>query len=493
MHNKIFSGLVIGLCFSCVGGTVQRHTRGDVEGGFHTLEGEALRERLTTSAAQEAPIAFARLGFLWDADRPTSLEVASSTDGQQWSAWSAVEVLHAEVEESAAFAGVHVVSGRPANFYRLRSVGDAPMPSFLRLEFMADLLPESIEDGSPGVRQKALANPTFSVGRAEVNSRHVWGAAIARCVAAHSPYRMTVHHTATQDSLSAEARLRQIQSYHQNVKGWCDIGYHFLVSRDGRLWQGRPAGQVGAHTGGQNSGNVGIAFIGNYTKSTANDPQLDNAGALIAGLSEQYNIAIKRVNIKGHREYKPTACPGDALFAQLDNLLTRTAPPPPSPPLLVTIKGALYVGTNTAQRIVGATVTLGERTTTTNVYGLWEFKDVVPGEFTVSASAANYQPASISRITSSAVTWASFAMQVTPKGVLQGVIYHGQNTSERIVGVTVSLSSGQSATSDGNGFYRFVDLPAGQYVVSVNDGVHAVASISRTILADKTAWGSIGL
>jgi len=74
------------------------------------------------------------------------------------------------------------------------------------------------------------------VGGANVNGRSVCGARAARCSSSHRPNRVTIHHTVTptHDRLSPQARLRQIHSYHQDVRGWCDIGYHFLVSRDGQ-------------------------------------------------------------------------------------------------------------------------------------------------------------------------------------------------------------------------------------------------------------------
>ena len=61
---------------------------------------------------------------------------------------------------------------------------------------------------------------------------------------------------------SIEARIRSIQAYHMDTRGWCDIGYHFLVAGDGQVFEGRPYALLGAHTGGQNSGNIGVSFIG---------------------------------------------------------------------------------------------------------------------------------------------------------------------------------------------------------------------------------------
>ena len=41
-------------------------------------------------------------------------------------------------------------------------------------------------------------------------------------------------------------------------KGWSDIGYSFLIGGDGRVYEGRGWGRVGAHTYGYNSRAYGI-------------------------------------------------------------------------------------------------------------------------------------------------------------------------------------------------------------------------------------------
>ncbi len=47
------------------------------------------------------------------------------------------------------------------------------------------------------------------------------------------------------------------------LTGWSDIGYNFLIGGDGRVYEGRGWGRVGAHTYGYNSASVAFSFIGN--------------------------------------------------------------------------------------------------------------------------------------------------------------------------------------------------------------------------------------
>ena len=78
-----------------------------------------------------------------------------------------------------------------------------------------------------------------------------------------------VHHTDTPNGYTLDdvpAILRSIQTYHVRSNGWNDIGYNFLVDAYGRIFEGRAGGidrpVIGAHTGGFNTGSVGIAVLG---------------------------------------------------------------------------------------------------------------------------------------------------------------------------------------------------------------------------------------
>ncbi|MBU1405603.1 MAG: peptidoglycan recognition protein family protein [Proteobacteria bacterium] len=158
-----------------------------------------------------------------------------------------------------------------------------------------------------------------------VQLRASWGAAKVGTVGSvHTPKQITIHHTATPnaDTLPVEERIRGIQNYHIKAKKWQDIGYHFLISPDGRIWQGREnMERTGAHVGGHNAGNIGIAFIGDYQKVAVPQAALAAAATLVRWLADKYGIAINRTNIKGHREWAATTCPGDYVMAKFDEML----------------------------------------------------------------------------------------------------------------------------------------------------------------------------
>ena len=177
-----------------------------------------------------------------------------------------------------------------------------------------------LESGTHQVRQ-GLAGYLQDLGMID---RATWGAeASSGCGYDGNKYRAAIHHTASPagDAGQYDQRIRQIQSYHINGNGWCDIGYHFLVTQDGQLWEGRPVSYRGAHVGGNNSGNAGITMVGCFEPGAC-DPstfgpltpsqESENALASLVGiLSNQFGFEIDETTVKGHQDHAgaSTACP----------------------------------------------------------------------------------------------------------------------------------------------------------------------------------------
>ncbi|MFK5955823.1 MAG: peptidoglycan recognition family protein [Planctomycetota bacterium] len=162
-------------------------------------------------------------------------------------------------------------------------------------------------------------------------SRQQWNAA-----AMHSnwdrmttPYRITVHHTAipiSSTSLSGNiAAVRVVQGEHMNGRGMADIAYHFLIGRDGRIFQGRPLYAQGAHASGDyNIGNIGICLLGNFVAQPNRGPeyaaaqaptakQMESLERLVGEVRSTYGIKANQV--WGHQHWKPTKCPGPHLLS----------------------------------------------------------------------------------------------------------------------------------------------------------------------------------
>ena len=70
-----------------------------------------------------------------------------------------------------------------------------------------------------------------------------------------------------------------------------DITYHFLIDKDGTIYEGRSLTYEGAHVHGQNPQNIGVAFLGNYSRDPLSDAQVNSAKALISSLNDAYDVA----------------------------------------------------------------------------------------------------------------------------------------------------------------------------------------------------------
>jgi hypothetical protein len=55
-----------------------------------------------------------------------------------------------------------------------------------------------------------------------------------------------------------------IRHWHVRGNKWKDIGYHFIVRKDGTIEKGRADDIIGAHVRGHNSGSLGIVWVGRW-------------------------------------------------------------------------------------------------------------------------------------------------------------------------------------------------------------------------------------
>ncbi len=110
----------------------------------------------------------------------------------------------------------------------------------------------------------------------------------------------------------------QIQYKHMQHKGFADIGYHFVIDDSGRIYEGRTITVRGAHTGGHNTGTIGVVLMGDFEEATPPPLQLSSTQALIGYLAVEYQLT----HLAGHRDFQPeeTVCPGKHLELLLPDL-----------------------------------------------------------------------------------------------------------------------------------------------------------------------------
>lgn len=173
-----------------------------------------------------------------------------------------------------------------------------------------------------------LDTRVFSGGPVRVHSRHEWNASPVRSnkELMGRPYRITVHHSGMlepeEQSLSAAATIiKKIQRNHQKQRHWADIGYHYLIDRSGRVWEGRSIRYQGAHARGHhnNHGNIGIVLLGNFTRQRVTAQQAYSLNAILYTLCRKYGLRPSKIYTHSEMVGGTTQCPGP----EIDRLISR--------------------------------------------------------------------------------------------------------------------------------------------------------------------------
>lgn len=222
--------------------------------------------------------------------------------------------------------------------------------------------------------------------------------------------RMTFHHAACCSANSYEeglAQVKAIQNFHQDVRGWSDIGYHFLMDQEGRVYQGRPFLDnrrdllapprlaQGAHVGGFNVGNIGVSMLGCYHPpegdgcvDVLSPAAKDSLIAMFSYLGENYGVSTSE--LFGHRDQGATSCPGDNNFALLPQMRIDIDT------LIARGNQQLAQGTLSATLSENGVVLLqGELTAIRDVDRVWIERELNQNLFTVYTSADVEQPVEV--------------------------------------------------------------------------------------------------
>lgn len=117
-----------------------------------------------------------------------------------------------------------------------------------------------------------------------------------------------VHCSATAEG--KDFTVADIKKWHLQ-RGFSDIGYHWVVYRDGTIVSGRPESTSGAHCTGHNSISIGVCYIGGCAsdgktpKDTRTDAQKDSLIKLLRELKKRH----PKTKIYPHYKFANKACP----------------------------------------------------------------------------------------------------------------------------------------------------------------------------------------
>lgn len=114
---------------------------------------------------------------------------------------------------------------------------------------------------------------------------------------------IVIHCSATESDVFVNAAY--IRGWHKQ-KGWSDIGYHYVILRDGSIEKGRPDDIPGAHVKGHNHDSLGICLVGGLDKEGNAECNFTFAqwyalDRLISGLRSAHPDA----QCVGHRDLSP--------------------------------------------------------------------------------------------------------------------------------------------------------------------------------------------
>lgn len=109
--------------------------------------------------------------------------------------------------------------------------------------------------------------------------------------------KIIIHCAATPADM--DIGVAEIRRWHVDERGWRDIGYHFVIRRDGTVERGRPQAEAGAHVRGHNGDSIGICLVGGKPGFNFHYSQMDALVDLVLDLRDQYPSAT----VHGHNEF----------------------------------------------------------------------------------------------------------------------------------------------------------------------------------------------
>lgn len=107
--------------------------------------------------------------------------------------------------------------------------------------------------------------------------------------------RIIIHCADTPDTM--DIGVKEIRQWHK-ARGWSDVGYHFVVRRDGTVEIGREVEVIGAHAYRNNTDTLGICLVGGKPGFNFTFSQLVATRDLIETLREQFGP----LTVIGHRD-----------------------------------------------------------------------------------------------------------------------------------------------------------------------------------------------
>lgn len=106
-----------------------------------------------------------------------------------------------------------------------------------------------------------------------------------------------------------------IRAWHKE-RGFTDIGYHYVVYRDGTVHTGRNEAISGAHCTGHNTISIGVCYIGGCPERSvqnwsaqSEDTRTSAQKSALVTLLKKLKAKYPQAKIYGHRDFANKSCP----------------------------------------------------------------------------------------------------------------------------------------------------------------------------------------
>ena len=346
---------------------------------------DAQTDEVTTLPLDSSDVTI--VGATWEGDDP-DLEIRTR-DGNGWSAWETLptddeggpDLSSAEAAQIPAASHQSQSVALPvldSDAVEVRAADPRADTDDLQITQVSTAVTKAdaqVAKSAGGVGTHSATGPALNAQisakdlRAKIVTRKQWGAdeKLVRCATdkTSSAKGVFIHHTAGSNSYSkaqAPAIIRGYLTYHTQNRGWCDLGYNFLVDKYGTMYEGR-AGSLdkavtGAHASGFNSWTIGISVLGTYSSAAPSTAAQTSVKRLVAWKAGQYGFnptgkmtltsggggtskyplgrKVSLNVVAGHRDTSYTECPGLAFYNKLGSIrtgakaLVRELTPPPT-------------------------------------------------------------------------------------------------------------------------------------------------------------------
>jgi N-acetylmuramoyl-L-alanine amidase len=120
---------------------------------------------------------------------------------------------------------------------------------------------------------------------------------------------IAIHCSATPPDM--DIGVDEIREWHID-RGWSDVGYHYVIRRDGTIEKGRDEDVIGAHVKGFNGVSLGICMVGGV--SERNKPDANYTASQWRSLKvlvDDLKVKYPEAKVQGHRDYPDVSksCP----------------------------------------------------------------------------------------------------------------------------------------------------------------------------------------